>query len=94
MMPRAKRYRVSFKTFNPGVIVTEHLRRASAVGVTGLGHTFGIPDKVVRELGRASEHEVYLTLIEPYDVNGEAWAKMQVDRLASFGIKAISWESG
>lgn len=90
-MSRIKWHCVTWKQKDPGVVVTEHLRYAGVVSVNGMGHTgFAVGDAPTR-LGPLGENEVYLTVkADAREVTG-VWAEHLVQRLASFGIRAIAW---
>lgn len=85
-------HKVSFRVKDPGVVVTEHLRYAGIVSVWGMGHPGYIPNSVMHHFDPVQPDEVLVTITCPQGLHGPTWAEMQVDRLCSYGVKAIYWK--
>lgn len=72
--------------------ITEYLRYGGAVGIKGIGHTDFVPHEVEDDLAptRAGE-ECLLTVDCPPDLIVLDWAQQNLDRLASFLVRAVYW---
>ena len=70
-----------------GVLVSEHLRFAGALSTTAGGHQVYLPSGIAveKDLNRQADEEV-VVIHEPRGINGKEWARMNAERLKSFGI--------
>ena len=85
-----KIHRISFalKPEEQNEVLLEHLRYASVVGIHGSGHTGHVPIIVKREF---PEKNVILTIECPRDLVAQVWVQQNIERMRSFGRKAIYW---
>ena len=75
------------------VILGEYLRYAGIVSISGnrLGMNPPSPE-IIRGL-EITPSWVVITVECPSGLNGDEWAKMNIRRLASFGVKAMTYKS-
>lgn len=82
---------ITFVYEYPGTMITEHLRYAGVIDVTGDGHTGYVPHEVGQALPREQPDEVLVTIGCPRLMRGGVWAEGNLARLGSFGVPAAYW---
>ena len=87
----AKKTYIAFKVQDPGVVVSEYLRYAGIISVNDSNHN--APDyTVARQLQYNPETDSIVTMGCPRECAPEPWAKMNLARLKSFGVQAITFK--
>ena len=88
------RHYVAFKVSakDAGTVVTEHLRYAGLISVENWSHpSHGLPLEIEKALDR-QEGEVIIIMECPHGLNAQVWSQQNVDRLASFNVKAYQYK--
>jgi hypothetical protein len=85
-----KKVYVAFKVKDPDAVVTEYLRYAGIIEVNDRNHN--APGySIAKTLEYNNQTDTIITMECPRGLDGVAWANMNTARLASFGIKAVSY---
>jgi hypothetical protein len=84
-----KIHHLSFSTKHVCAEITEHLRYAGIVAVTGAGSGY-LPRDVQNELN-APEGSITISIQCPRGLEPKTWSTMNIARLKSFGVKAVCW---
>jgi len=71
--------------------LAEYLRYSGALAIKGLGHADFLPTEVETALPLSQEGESLLTVDCPFQLRKKFWAEQNLERLQSFGVKAIHW---
>lgn len=86
----AKRHFVTFAIpeEKANAVITEYLRYAGIISVTGKGHTGRLPFRMEQQFPPGS---VLVTMECPKGLTAVVWANQNIERLKSFGVKAEYW---
>ena len=88
----AKKHYITYKVKDPDVNITEYLRYAGTIDVRDLNHTGYVPYEIERQLAPYySEGDALITINCRKSDYADAWIKANIKRLASFGVKAVTW---
>ena len=84
------KYRITMLVGYPGVIVTEFLRYAGLVSISGIEHTGHLPIAIAGRFN-CRQDDVLVTIECPRGLLPIMWCRQNVDRIASFGVLAMAW---